>query len=119
MGVGGGGACKYSLQCGLAAINFGGEAGVLEGKSPPPPQKPVCVLLTFGACARVTVITLSVCLCFCYQSSAIVRRLRDTLNLPDRSSLNSDGFQLADVAKTLSLPRYSSFFALARRWRPF
>ena len=72
---------------------------------------------------RVTVVVLSVCytarmredycnhlvcVCVCYQSSAIVRRLRYKLNLPGRSSLNSEGFQLADFAETLSLPRYSS-----------
>ena len=50
-------------------------------------------------------VCLCVCLSVCYQSSAIVRRLRDKLNLPDKSSLNLEGFQLADFAKTLSFPK--------------
>ena len=70
-------------------------------------------------CTRVTVVCLSVCVCVCYRSSAIIRRLCDKLNLPDRSSLNSEGFQLVNIAKMLSLPSYSLFFALARRRQPF
>ena len=56
------------------------------------------------------VVILSVCLSVCYQSSASVRRACDKLDLPARSSLNSQGFQLADFAKTLSFPSYSFFF---------
>ena len=58
--------------------------------------------LTLGACAReVTVIIMSVC----YQSSA-----RNKMNLPDRSSLNSEGLLTGDLAKKLSFPSYSLCF---------
>ena len=45
------------------------------------------------------VVCVCVSLSVCYQSSTIIRCLCDKLNLPDRSSLNLEGFQLADLLK--------------------
>ena len=68
---------------------------------------------------RVIVVSLCVCVCVCPHSSASLGRVCNKLNLLARSSLNSEGFQLTDLAKKLSFPNYSSFFTLARpRW-PF
>ena len=64
--------------------------------------------------------SLSVCLCVCYCSSALVRRYSDKMNSLERSSLNSEGFQLADFAKTLSFQSYCLFFTFTqRRWPCF
>ena len=62
-------------------------------------------------CKRVTVVSLLVCLSVCYQSSASVLRACDKLNLPAQSSLNSQGFQLADFAKSF-LSRVIASFSL-------
>ena len=70
----------------------------------------MCLLLTLSACARVTVVGLSVYLCVCRRSSASVRCMCNKLNLPVESLLNSQGFQLADFAKKLSFSSYSLFF---------
>ena len=55
-----------------------------------------------GTCARATVDSFSVCVCVCYQSSASIRRVCNILNLPMKSLLNFEGFQLLDFAKKLS-----------------
>ena len=55
-----------------------------------------------------------VCVCVCYQSSASLWRACDKLNLPAWYSPNSKGFQLADFAKTFSIPSYGLFFAFAQ-----
>ena len=73
-------------------------------------RRAFCISLTLGAHAHESYCSLCVCLSVCYQSSASVRRSCDKMNLPDRSLLNSEGFELGDFAKKLSFPSYSSFF---------
>ena len=58
---------------------------------------------------RVTVICLSVGVSVCYQSCASVRRSCGKMNLPDRSSLNSEVFNLAFSLKS-SLSRVIACF---------
>ena len=69
---------------------------------------------------RVTVVGLSVCLsvcvCLCVTNLAPAY---NKLNLPAWSSLNSKGFQLADLAKKLSFPSYGMFSLLHSPRRPF
>ena len=54
-----------------------------------------------GACVRVTVVSLSVCLTVCYHSSTGVRCVCNKLNSPARSLLHSKGFQQTGFAKKL------------------
>ena len=67
--------------------------------------------LTLGACARVTVVILCVCLSVCYRPSADIRRVCDKIGLPVYSSLHAKGFKLSVFAKKPSISS-SSLFSL-------
>ena len=60
-------------------------------------------------CYCSSFVCLSVCLSVCPHSSAGLVRVCNELNLPARSLLHFEGFQLTDFAKKLSFSSYSLF----------
>ena len=56
---------------------------------------------------RVTVVSLSVCLCVCSQSTDCLRGLHSEMNIPADFSQNVEDFQLRDFFEMLSFKTYS------------
>ena len=73
-------------------------------------------LLTLGACTQGLWYSVSLCVCVCYQSTSLLKRLCSKMNKPAGFTLD---FQLTDFSRKLSVKSYSLFAIFWTLSQPF